>query len=545
MRMQLFKSSQLPYLEGAFILTLFAIGLAIRAHNLNVIAPYPDELTYASRGIQIIAANWSWPSTQMWDQPPLFTYVLAFFTAAFGASLNTLRLISVFFGSLAIVIAYFLGKSMFGRIAGAVAAIGVTFDAFDILYSRLLYIEAMATALILASLLLFWEGVVKRRSVKVSLLGGLVFGLALDSKYIAMVAGVAFFLFLILYWKRFKGGFPAREALVFYSTSILMFVPVLVDLGVNNANPFYFDLVQRFQQSNVNVLATSIRSGQFFALGFQRFVQVQFHVSSTNPFGVYSLSPFQAIAWTVVVSIVLIFSLLLFLKRSVPDGLLLVLFVGLLAFAFEYPGKRVYFSLYPSLVFMVMLGRLGQFSYDAINRSHFRIRLVSVAAVACISLTVIALVVNMFAVPVVYKNGFGDWDEIVPITNYIAQNHGPNTTVATDLAVLTYYILLENLNVQLVSMKQPVNYYTEPPINQTLMVPTKGQYPLYYVLSTTQIEKQQPQYIILPSLDYRSTTTDFHAFISERYFQPINTKLILLFEIRPGVQGSWNFSSCC
>ncbi|MDG6998923.1 MAG: glycosyltransferase family 39 protein [Nitrososphaerota archaeon] len=540
--------AKLPWIEGAFVFGLFIVGLLIRSYHISTLAAYPDELTYASRGIQIVAANWAWPSSQMWDQPPLFTYIIAFFTAAFGASLNSLRMISVLFGSITIVIAYFLGKSMYGRIAGAIGAVGVTFDGFHILYSRLLYIEALANALILCSILLFWEGIVKKKSLKVSILGGIVFGLALDSKYISMVAGVALFVFLVLYSRKIGKPFPGRQVIAYFATSILMYVPVLIDLAVNNANPFYFDLVGRFQQSNVNVLETSIRSGQFFALGFQRFVQVQFHVSSTNPYGAFALSPFQVIAWTSVVTIVLVFFLFSFLKRSMPDGLLLILFAALLAFAFEYPGKRVYFSLYPSLVFMIMLGRVGQSSIQRISKAKSKSILVPLAAVIIISITVIALAVNIAAVPVVYKNGFGDWDEIMPITNYITNyvsiNHSGNTSVATDLAVLVFYLELQQVHVQFVSMKQPVYYYNEPPINQTLMVPQKGEYPFYYVLSTTQIEREQPQFIILPSLDYKSTTTNFHTFINERYFQPLQTNLILLFQIRPGNPNS-NYTGCC
>ncbi len=333
-----------------------------------MLAVYPDELTYTVRSAEIIGSSWAWPVSQMWDQPPLFTYIMALVIAGFGGTLTSLRSISVIFGSLTIVIAYFLGRSMYGRIAGAIAAIGVTFDGFQILYSRLLYIEALANALILGSIFLFWEGIVKKRNTKVAVLGGVVFGLALETKYNAMVAGVAMLLFLLLYSNKFGGKFPKKQVVAFFSTSVLMFVPVLIDLLVNNANPFYWDLVGRFQQSNVNSLETSIRSGQLFYLGFQRFVQVQFHVSSINPFGIFPLFPFQIIAWTALVTLVLVFFILSFLRRSLPDGLLLILFLGLLAFAFEYPGKRVYFSLYPSMVLMIMLGRLGQLAADTLRK---------------------------------------------------------------------------------------------------------------------------------------------------------------------------------
>lgn len=532
-------------IEAGMITALFAVGLAIRAIDLTKLAVYPDELTYTVRATQIIAANWAWPSTQMWDQPPLFTYIVAVVIAGFGGTLESLRSISVIFGASTIFVAYLLGKSMYGKVAGVLAATGVTFDGFHILYSRLLYIEALANVMILGSILLFWEGIVKRRSTKVSVLGGIVFGLALDSKYIAMVAGVAMFLFLFLYWNKFGGKFPFKQVFLFFSTSVMMFVPVLLDLYVNNANPFYFDLVERFQQSHVNSLAVSIRSGSLFALGFQRFVQVQFHVSSIDPYGVFPLFPFQVIAWAGIVAVVLTFFIFSFLKRSVPDGLLLILFLALLAFAFEYPGKRVYFSLYPSMIFMVMMGRVGQLAVQGIRRDRVRLRVIPTVSLAVITLILMGLVINMAAVPTVYQSGFGDWDELIPITNYISANHNTNTSVASDLAVLDFYILENHVNVQLISMRLPEEYYNEPVVNQTLMVPLKGEYPLYYVLSTTQIERVKPQYIIIPSLDYASTSTDFHAFINERYFQPLNTKLILLFEIRPGNQSGSNLTGCC
>ncbi len=544
--MQGHETSRSMLIEGGLVTGLFLVGLFIRAHDIGVLAPYPDELTYSLEAFQILGAHWAWPTTAMWDQPPLFIYILALFTAAFGATLDSLRMISVFFGSITIVFAYLLGKSMYGKVAGAIAATGVTFDGFQILYSRLLYEEALAVSLILCSVWLFWEGIVERRSLKLSIVGGIVFGLALDSKYISMVAGLALFIFLILYWRKFGGKFPKKQVIAFFSTSALIFTPVIVDLALNNVNPFYYDLVGRFQQTNVNVLATSVRSGQLILLGFEHFVQVQFKLSSTNPYGVFVFYPFQDLAWLGVVLIVFVYFLYsFFLRRSMPDALLAILFVGLLAFAFEYPGKRVYFTLYPSMVFMVMVGRVGQLAFDKMSRIRIGTKYIPIISVVVISLTLMALVTNMAAVPVVYQNGFGDWDEIVPITNYISTHVQANSSVATDLAVLVFLIELQHINVQLISMTLPEEYYTEPPINQTLMVPETGQYPLYYVLSTTLVEKEQPQFIILPSLDYSSTTTNFQAFINERYYQPLDTKLILLFEIRPGNQSAWNFTSCC
>ena len=117
--------------------------------------------------------------------------MLALVTVISGASLETLRWVSVIMGSLAVVAGYYLAKSLYGRIAGVVSALVIAVNPFQILYSKQAYIEATVITLILFALLLFWEGVIKNRNLKVAALGGVVFGLALDSKYISLVMTVA------------------------------------------------------------------------------------------------------------------------------------------------------------------------------------------------------------------------------------------------------------------------------------------------------------------------------------------------------------------
>ena len=314
---------------------------------------------------------------------------------------------------------------MYGRIAGLIASIAILFDGFDVLYSRLLYIEASATVLILGAVLLFWEGVVKRRSYKLSIVGGFVFGLALDSKYIALVVGVALVLFLFMYWKRFDGRPPWRHTLLYLVTAFVTFVPVLVSFALDNINPFYYDLVQRFQLSSVRATVKAIGSGGVFITGFKNFVQVFVHVSSTNPFGVFPLESENIALWTVIIAFVLCFFVVSFFwRKNLADGLLLILFVGFLAFAFAYPDRKTYFALYPSIILLIMLGRMGQVAFDQIRHYRNRRSIVPYLSGIVIVLTLSVLVINAFAVPLFYQSGFGSYDEMTPILSYVNGNLG-------------------------------------------------------------------------------------------------------------------------
>ncbi|HKT21547.1 MAG TPA: glycosyltransferase family 39 protein, partial [Nitrososphaerales archaeon] len=335
---------------------------------------------------------------------------------------------------------------------------------FQILYSRQIYIESTVSTIILFAILLFWEGVIKNRSLKVVALGGVVFGLALDSKYITLVLAVAILVFTVLYRNRIPGGFPRRELLVYYSVGLLMFVPVILDLAANNVNPFYFDLVGRFQihSSSGGGIARALGSGggggQLIYIGFRNFIQTFFRFSPTNPLMVYPASAIDIPVWVVVAILVFVFFVGAFLFRRNPrEGMLLILFVAFLGFAFTYPGKRTYFTLYPMLIFIVMLGGLCQISVDRLRVTRAP-NPRTFLALALVGLTLTGVAINAAGTPVTHQSGFGDWDDVTPIVSYINLNHGPNSYVAVNLALVGYYIARDNVNVSIAWMDQEQYY---------------------------------------------------------------------------------------
>ena len=524
-------------LELAAVAALFVIALVIRVYDLSALVAFPDDLTYASRTFQLIGQNWSWPVSQMWDQPPLMVYLLAIVYTLFGGALDTLRTLSAVFGSVSVVIAYYLGRSMYGRWAGFIAAVVTAINGFAILYSRLIYIEALASMLILGATFLFWEGIVKKRNLKVAILGGLVYGLALDAKYVSLVMGVALVVFLIWYWNKFKFGFPGREVAAYFGVAFVCMIPVLVALAINWVNPFYWDLVYRFQIAQSNSFVGSVASGKLLSVGFTHFVQLLFHVSSTRPFQVFPLLAIDIPLWTVLVVVVGGFFTVSFLLRwKQADGLLLILFVALLGFAFLYPDRRTYFLLYPAMFFFIMMGRVGQWSIEYSRRKDRRV--LQVAAALVLGMTLVGVAVNATAVPAMYQNGFGDWDEIDTIVQYIAAHHGVNSYMATTRLQVAVYLALNNVNVSILDMRGPSNYNSQPVLNQTLETPYIGEYPTFWVISASTIEKMHPQFVVIPVFDYVTLTAEFHRFIDQNYYQPINTKLVFLYELRPG-----NFTS--
>ncbi|HEV2389263.1 MAG TPA: glycosyltransferase family 39 protein [Nitrososphaerales archaeon] len=521
-------------MELAFLAALFLVSVLVRGASLSTLVAAPDELTYASRAFLILGAHWGWPSFTMWDQPPLFEYLLALVTIIGGASLDTLRWVSVIMGSLAIVAGYYLAKSLYGKTAGVVSAVVIAVDPFQILYSRQAYIESTVITLILFALLFFWSGVIKNRNMKVAALGGVLFGLALDSKYITLVMTVAMFVFLLLYRKKIPGGFPRRELLVYFGIGFLCFVPVLADLYVNNANPFYFDLVGRFQLHHSSPVVNGLSAGGgIIYIGFRNFVQTFFRFSSGNILATYPPSLIDIPIWIAISIFVFAFFVgSFFLRRNPREGFLLILFVAFLGFAFSYPGKRTYFTLYPELIFIVMLGGLAQLCANRV-KVNSRPNLRTILAACFIALTVSGCVINAFGLPASQKVGFGDWDDVTPILAYINANHGANASVAVSLSLIAYYIVKDNLSVSIEWMLQQQYYYSESAANQSLQSPIEGNYPLYTVISLSVVERTNPQFVIIPAVYYTVTPGPFQEYMTAHYYQPLDTKHVFLFQIRP------------
>ena len=531
-------------LEISFLGALFAICVAVRGASLSTLVAAPDELTYASRAMYIVGSHWSWPAFTMWDQPPLFEYMLALVTVIGGVSLNTLRWVSVIMGTLAVVAGYYKAKSFYGRNAGVVSALVIAVNPFQILYSKQAYIEATVTTLILFALLLFWEGIFKNRNMKVAALGGVVFGLALDAKYITLVLTVAMFVFLFFYKSRIPGKFPRRELLTYFGIGFLVFVPVVLDLALNNVNPFYFDLVGRFQlhQAGSSSIAKGLSAGGGIAyIGFRNFIQTFFRFSSGNIFSTYPPSLLDIPVWVAASIFVFAYFVASFLLRRQPrDGLLLIVFVAFLGFAFSYPGKRTYFTLYPMLIFVVMLGGLVEMCVERVRRDGRLIKFdgklnVKTLLAAClIALTVTGTVINAFGIPSTQKIGFGDWDDLTPIVAYINANHGPNSSVAISLNLVGYYIVKDNVNVSLAWMLQQQYYYSESAQNQSMQSVLEGTYPSYKVISLAIVERTHPQFVVIPAVYYNVAPGPFQQYMTAHYYEPLDTKEIFLFQVRPG-----------
>jgi len=169
-----------------FVLVIVALGL--RLYRLEQESLWLDEIG------QALVAKSSWwltilRSAQHYGNTPL-DYLVTHLTFYIGQSEGVLRLPSVTWGGLSVIVIYLLGKEIFDKPTGYLSAFLLAVLPLHVYYSRELRFYSLATFLVLLSIYTFVRAV-RRNSVSAWLLYGVVHLFALYSHYyVLIVTGV-------------------------------------------------------------------------------------------------------------------------------------------------------------------------------------------------------------------------------------------------------------------------------------------------------------------------------------------------------------------
>ena len=224
------------------LVALFLLSLLLRLPGYGDQPVLPDEVNFFQPyAWSIIQEGWNWPVKYMSIHPPLYPYLLAGITITIGGSLQYLRLATVFLGALTVVFVYLLGQELFDKRIGVFAAILTAFSSYHILYSRVLMLEVPVIFFLIAGLYFYVRELHTGRSILYPVIAGLMFGLALIVKWIAVLYIPSLLLFLLLRHRSLRGLLDRRTYLVF-AISGLVALPCIIALGIHGINPVYRNL---------------------------------------------------------------------------------------------------------------------------------------------------------------------------------------------------------------------------------------------------------------------------------------------------------------
>ena len=137
------------------LLTIVLIGLLFRVYHLGTQSIWLDE------AFSVALAKMTLPQMVQAAapdvHPPLYYFLLHYWMMVFGTSESAVRLLSVLFGVLAIPMIYVVGRQLFNKEVGLVAALILALSSFNIYYSQETRMYSLMVLLALLSMYFFWR----------------------------------------------------------------------------------------------------------------------------------------------------------------------------------------------------------------------------------------------------------------------------------------------------------------------------------------------------------------------------------------------------
>lgn len=485
---------------------LFIISMLLRVYKYKELTVMPDEIAYSSYTYSILSHCWSWPPEFMGAQPPLLPYMLATITYLFEGGLNLFRPVSILFGSLSVCVIYFLGKSLYNRSVGMLSAILLCFCSYHILYSRIVMLEALSIFFIYTSMYYFWKSYNKEDGIKYAIVSGVFLGLACDTKYNALLLYISFILFIL--WVKKRGWFLGwkdllkRKYSVLFFTSILIFLPVLIDQCINGVVPFAWQLFGRFGTK----FAGYKTAGEFGILpllqhGFDNYIDMIIDGHSVATLSLQWLPAFY-VAAALIFTITLLYFLFLLLKSQPGGSFLMITFIVFNAFVALFGTRFQYYLLWGLPAFFIMFSYLIVHFIESLRlqiaESESTFFLKTPAEIFVLALAFILIfsyiVVGTMAPSVNEGTQAGYEKQVINIKDKIQ----PGECIATDLdVIITHYfdkydIKADEHNIFVLPLFKPVKglYYTSIEVNIELLDYVKPRFiitSVYYFSAYTTV----------------------------------------------------------
>jgi 4-amino-4-deoxy-L-arabinose transferase-like glycosyltransferase len=203
-----------------------------------------DEQTYSQWAFHMVKNGdyitpWAFGGLFWVGKPPLIMWLMSLAYQVFGVNNFASRLWSAVFGSLSLVLVFYLGKKLYNLYVGFLSALVLgTFSTFYV-FSRHAMTDVPLVFFILASVYFLLLSEKTENTHRYAALSGLFFGLALMTKQIsALLIPLIVFSYLIATKRSIRFLFEKRFAL-FWGVGLLVFAPWVIYMGICFGSEFW------------------------------------------------------------------------------------------------------------------------------------------------------------------------------------------------------------------------------------------------------------------------------------------------------------------
>ncbi len=259
---------------GCSPLVIILIGVALISFSLGPYESYDTQLEFEAAsnivktGIPYVKAY----GTAI-DQPPLGFYTEALFLRIFGLSANTGLTVVTLFGLGSTVLMYLLGKELYGKSTGLLAAALFGLNPWQLVLSRSFLID---TQCLFFSILCLLTGIlaIRRGSSKLALVTGVVFAAALLTKFYAAFVLIPLLFFYV--YSRPKKPKLILTQLAAFSLPVLAFSFLWYQIVLGRS---MLSMFQHNDLADIVPASTGVVTSPFFVTNFLRDYGLGLYVS--------------------------------------------------------------------------------------------------------------------------------------------------------------------------------------------------------------------------------------------------------------------------
>ncbi len=204
-----------------------------------------DEQTYSQWAYHMVKSGdyvtpYAFGGLAVWiGKPPLYMWLMSLSYQAFGVSNVVTRLWSPIFGSLTLILVYFLGKKLYNRFVGFASAIVLTTFTTFFLFTRHAMTDGAFVFFVLASIYFFVLSDQVQKVNRYVVVSGLFFGLALLTKQVeALLVPLVVFAYLVMTRRSVRFLFT-KQFTAFWGIGLLLLTPWLIYMFLSFGSTFW------------------------------------------------------------------------------------------------------------------------------------------------------------------------------------------------------------------------------------------------------------------------------------------------------------------